>query len=97
MRLILIAFALLSVAACSQQEAEKVDGASRLRADEPYSQASEAWPSNFQWVSGVNSRDLAFLYFGPDESDNVHMQFECSVGSGVLTAEALAHTTRALN
>jgi hypothetical protein len=32
--------------------------------------------------------DRAWLYFGPDESDNIHMHFECAAGSGFTTAEA---------
>lgn len=79
MRLLGIAFAVSFMLGCSlsPQTAEPL----------PIPDAPARAGPELEWLVG-SREDQAWLLFGPRESDNVEVQFECAIGSGVLIAEA---------
>ncbi|MES1156420.1 MAG: hypothetical protein ABUL73_01455 [Alphaproteobacteria bacterium] len=49
--------------------------------DEP---EKKEWPASFVWTGGANG-EHAYMHFGPDESDDLPIDFSCKAGSGEVT------------
>ncbi|HEX8900531.1 hypothetical protein [Vitreimonas sp.] len=78
------AVAIVGLAACSP-DVPSAPSPSTPEVEQPQ---AEQWPANFEWLTGAGGDGRAWLYFGPDESDNIYVHFECRPNDGELNAEA---------